>query len=422
MNIIKAEADIVCDYIKNNAFSMMKNPTGVFKFPIIDPGAGYEENLWDWDSFWSAYALRDVCEYFKNKNDFDYIDKMEKLKKHSMGVVQNFLEFQLDDGFIPMVVTPNGLFSSYLSDEHKNGHSVNQHKPFLCQQAYNASLINDSFDWLRIYTTKLEKYIEYYYKNQYDIKSGLFFWENDIMIGIDNNPAVYARPNRSVADIYLNCFMYSDLVALSNIFDKLGDSNKKNEYTTRAELLSKSIRNECYDVRDGLYYGVDINVKTNITEIFNHGIGAFWNSIPIKIRTWASFLPMYCGIASDEEAKEMIFRHYNDPFFNSPYGIRTLSSDEKMYNTQNTSNPSNWLGAVWIVANYCVFKGLMKYNYINEATEMAAKTIKLLSMDIKDNGSMAESYVPESGKRMMYGGFLNWDVLAISMLKELNFL
>jgi len=421
MIINREEAKIVCDFIKSNAFKMMKAPTGVFKYPIIDPGAGYEENLWDWDSYWSAFALRDVCKYFKNDKDFDYSNKLNKLIEHSKGIVLNFLDFQLDDGFIPMVVTPNGLFSTYLSDEHKKGNSVNQHKPFLCQQAFNASEINGSFEWLRECTHKFEKYVQYFEINQYDTKSGLFFWENDIMIGIDNNPAVYARPNRSVADIYLNCFMYNDLLSLSKIFDNLGNSDKKTEYLLKAELLSTSIRKECYDVRDGLYYGVDIKVKTNVNEIFNHGLGAFWNSIPIKIRTWASFLPMYCGIATKEEAEIMVQRHYNDPLFNSPFGIRTLSADEKMYNTENTSNPSNWLGAIWIVSNYCIFKGLLKYNYIEEARAIASKTITLLSMDISKNGCMSESYIPETGKPMMYGGFLNWDLLVISMLNELNY-
>ena len=34
---------------------------------------------------------------------------------------------------------------------------------------------------------------------------------------------------------------------------------------------------------------------------------------------------------------------------------------------------------------------------------------------------MSESYVPETGEPMMYGGFLNWDVLVINMIKDYEY-
>jgi putative isomerase len=33
-----------------------KEPAGRLKFPFVDPGGGYEGNLWDWDSFWAVYG------------------------------------------------------------------------------------------------------------------------------------------------------------------------------------------------------------------------------------------------------------------------------------------------------------------------------------------------------------------------------
>ena len=33
---------------------------------------------------------------------------------------------------------------------------------------------------------------------------------------------------------------------------------------------------------------------------------------------------------------------------------------------------------------------------------------------------MSESYVPETGEPMMWGGFLNWNCLVGSMIKRLN--
>ena len=91
-----------------------------------------------------------------------------------------------------------------------------------------------------------------------------------------------------------------------------------------------------------------------------------------------------------------------------------------MYNTENSSNPSNWLGAVWIVVQYCVFKGLLRAGLRDRAEDVLARTYRVLARDIRKNGHMSESYVPETGEPMMYGGFLNWDCLPVSMQKELD--
>ena len=418
--IEKSNVKVIVDYLKENVHKMLKDGQGIFKFPLIQAGAGYENSLWDWDSYWSAFGLMKMCRFLSENKDF-YFEFDEKiLSDHAKGSVLNFLEVQHDDGFIPMVMTDYGILSTLLSDEHKKGNDVNQHKPFLCTNAINAARFDGDIDFLKPHYNKFKNYLNFYFKNQYDEKSGLFIWLNDLMIGIDNNPAVFGRPDRSTADIYLNCFMYNELLSMSEISKSLGFEDDTDTYKDKAEKLSAAIQQECWDMRDGLFYSVDICVQTRKTELFNHGLGAFWNSIPLKIRTWASFLPMFCGFATKDQAKLMVDRHYNDPNFSSPYGIRTLSADEKMYNTENSSNPSNWLGPIWVVGNYCTFKGLLNYGYIELAADLAKKTIKLLSKDIKENSFISESYVPETGAPMMYGGFFDWNLLVFSMIMDLE--
>ena len=57
MKIDPADQKIVLEYIRAHAFDMLKEGGGVFRYPFIDPGAGYAFNLWDWDSFWSAKSF-----------------------------------------------------------------------------------------------------------------------------------------------------------------------------------------------------------------------------------------------------------------------------------------------------------------------------------------------------------------------------
>lgn len=114
-------------------------------------------------------------------------------------------------------------------------------------------------------------------------------------------------------------------------------------------------------------------------------------------------------------------RSYRDEkTFHSEYGVTTLAMDEKMFNLEATNNPSNWLGPVWLVANYAVFKGLLNYGYREEAEELCRNSLKLLGKDLEKTGCLHEYYNPFDGTPVMNGGFINWNVLALSMAKEIE--
>ena len=40
-----------------------------------------------------------------------------------------------------------------------------------------------------------------------------------------------------------------------------------------------------------------------------------------------------------------------------------------------SSNPSNWLGPVWIIVNYLVWAGVKRYGFEAEAQDLADKTL-----------------------------------------------
>lgn len=407
-------------FVKSNYSKMLRPAKGAVKYPFIDPGAGYENNLWDWDSFWSAYGLFYVCEHFKDTDDFDYKTEKQKVIDHAKGSVLNFFDLQMDDGYILMSTYEKEFEKPYLNELHKSGHISNMHKPFLAQAVRNVCLNSEDWGWMRCRLDNLKKYFACYDRYYYNENSGLYVFADDIMIGMDNDPAVFGRPGFSTASIYLNSFLHMEFMAMADICLNLGDAESRTFFIEKADKLQKAIQQECWDVRDGFFYSADVDVCTRHFAHFHQGLGVFWKTLPIKIRTWCGFLPMLAQIATKEQAEEIVRRHYYDENFYCDYGIRTLSKDEKMYNTTETTNPSNWLGPVWIISNYCVFKSLLNYGFLREANEMAEKTLRLLCMDIEKSGNTSESYVPENGEPMMYSGFLNWNILPVAMLCELN--
>ena len=132
-------------------------------------------------------------------------------------------------------------------------------------------------------------------------------------------------------------------------------------------------------------------------------------------------MAMWAGIATEEQARRMVYENLLDEgLFWAPYGVRTLSKKEKMYQIIKAGNPSCWQGPIWGISNYICFRALQKYGYIKEATELAEKTIKLFGSDIIQNGDLHEYYHPETGEGVNNLGFQNWNLLVNNMIAWLE--
>lgn len=411
---------ILREHIVRHAGTTLKQPVHYLRHPFIDPGSVYEGNLWDWDSFWATYALFNLVE---GGDD----ERRELYLQHARGNVFNFLDYQMSDGYIPMMVATvdshgnDRLPEPYLNHVRRQGRKLNMHKPFLCQQINMISQFAGDYYWVGGSYQNLESYFACYDRDYYQHNCGLYVWADDIMIGMDNDPATFGRPRYSTANIFLNAFMVAEIRAMASISKRLGKEARAAYYMQKSDRLAEAIQAECWDPRDRFYYSVDVDVKTRRFDWFHQGLGVFWKTLPIKIRTWSGFIPLLVGIAGEREAAYLAEQHAVDPCtFSSPYGITSLAQDEKMFNLSATINPSNWLGPIWVVANYVVFRGLMNYGYREPAEQICANIVSLLGSDLEESGTLHEFYNPKTGKPIMNGGFLNWNLLAVNMIDELK--
>lgn len=405
------------NYVLSRLKGVLKPPAKNLKYPFLVPGTGYMSELWSWDAYWEALSIKRAFELFGEEEMARAGISKQTANEHIRGCVLDFLDAQEGDGFIPIMVASEGLFEGFFHGEHEKGTPLNQCLPFLCQFALLASEFSGSYDFD---TEKLIQYMRYFETKQYDEKSRLFFWQDDIMIGIDNNPTVFYRPQRSGADIYLNSFLYLEYVAFAELLEKLHD-RRAEEMKKKAETLRAAINKEMWDERDGIYYSQDIGFhKTEriVKGVALHsGLAPHWNTMPLKIRFWGCFLPMYAGICTDEQAGRMCAHlTENDELF-AEYGIRTLAKNEKMYSlVKSQGNPSNWLGAVWTIANYCVYKGLVRYEKDELAERIRTATFHLLNQSLKEQGDFFESYHPDTGEPFMHAGFLSHNLPVIDMI------
>jgi putative isomerase len=408
------------DYISKNVGTILKEPNSYLRYPFVDPGSVYNGNLWDWDSFWAVFALLNLIDGTDDSKAA--VDRKDLYVDHAKGNIHNFFDHQLEDGYIPMLIAKSKHNPEpYLNMKHKEGHIMNMHKPFLCQQIALISEFCDDFSWAERYFVQMESYFDCYNKYYYNQNCGLYVWADDIMIGMDNDPATFGRPKFSTANMFLNGFMVAEFKAMALISQKFERKDREAYYLNNAQVLTDQIQEECWDLRDKFFYSVDVDIKTRQFDWFHKGLGVFWKTLPIKIRAWTGFIPLWAGAANQQHAAYLVGNHIEDKnTFNSPYGITSLAKDEKMFNITATNNPSNWLGPIWIVVNYVVFRGLMNYGYRKEAEEICRKTVFLLGQDLEQTGTLHEYYDPDTGAPVMNGGFLNWNLLVINMIDELN--
>ena len=201
----QADRAILEKYIQDRAETVLKQPRSFIRYPFIDPGSVYDGNVWDWDTFWSVYGLFSVAELFPAELN-------ERILTHAEGNVRNFFDHQQPDGYIPMMIEVAEWPEPYLVMKHKEGVRMNMHKPFLASQMALISRHKGDWEWTRTFVEPLERYFDCY-QNYFNENCGLYVWHDDIMIGMDNDPASFGRPQDSTANIYLNSFMVMELAA-----------------------------------------------------------------------------------------------------------------------------------------------------------------------------------------------------------------
>jgi putative isomerase len=350
----------------------------------------------------------------------------EKMLSYGRGCVLNFLAAVRSDGEMPIRIQVEHKASTRPAATRPS--TSNMHKPVLAQHAAMlVKLDNGNADWLREKFPALQAFQRNYREHQFHAPTGLYFWKDDLAIGVDNDPATFFRPPNSSASIFLNCLMYKELSAMAYLSRALKlEGGVPEAYEQQAEALKQAIREHCWDERDGYYYSVDLNLRpiTNVPGdyldshfILHQNHPRDYDCLIQRIEGWTGFMAMWSGVATPEQAKRMVAeRLKNQQTLAAPFGIRTLSKMEKMYGLYASNNPSNWNGPIWGISNYIVYRGLLKYGFEADAREMADKTIELFGKDFERNGALHEYYNPDTGEPIMNKGFQNWNYLVMNMI------
>ena len=400
---------LIKEYSKGAYKLITREAAGNLAYPFIVPGAPYPFELWDWDSWLTNVAVRQII-VDNGETGADFVE-------YERGCILNFLEHTDENGKMPILIDSNKEVT-FLAN------CKNIHKPCLAQHlAFILKVTGDDTSWLKEeHIAALERFMACY-KNEFRHgETGLYRFLDDTAIGVDNDPSIFYRPFGSTASIYLNCLMYKELLAVEYLFRALGDDAKAEYYKKEAEELKALIREYLWDERNGMYYSADISLyPVNPDEWLHSGKPRHWKSLIMRIDEWSGFLAMWAGIATPEEAERMVRENMlNERTFWARYGVRSLSKCEKMYKVWQSGNPSCWIGPIWGNANYMCFKALLDYGYIDEARTLAERTVELFGKGLEEHGDMHEYYHPDTGEGVHNISFQSWNLLVNNMLAWLE--
>lgn len=366
---LRQELDYADSLMKEGIFLDEKTKRNYF--------TGYSyRRLYDWDQYFEA-----IVQIYMGWSD-EYI-------KNGVTI---FLDYQKESGLITRSVTKSP------TNEYEHV------KPFLAQITL---LVFDNYDDTRWfsddYFNKMKKYLDYW-MNDMDInKNGLSEWMSAPHSGMDNQHERAGWWNDRISEgVDLNSYLVREIRAFAKIAEIMGKKKIAKEYLSIAEARAQTIRELLWDEEDGFFY--DLYISNNI-----HGIIERETGKPIKVKSIAGFTPMWAGIATEEQARELIHNHLMNPNeFWTTYPIPALAKSEPGYMEERMLSDlgCSWRANTWIPTNYMVYHSLKNYGYNDLATLIAVRTNELLN-----KAGDREYYTSETGVGQGLDPFWGWSLL-----------
>ncbi|MEO8355261.1 MAG: trehalase family glycosidase [Chloroflexota bacterium] len=118
-----------------------------------------------------------------------------------------------------------------------------------------------------------------------------------------------------------------------------------------------------WDGHVGLYYDYDMR-----------------EGMPILVNTASTFLPLFAGLPSKEQAQQLVEEHLLNPDEYAPgdevnHWVTTTARNEPTWEARRY-----WRGPVWVIMNWFIMEGLRRYGYDELAEAIRRDTLGLIEI------------------------------------------
>ncbi len=304
-------------------------------------------DMWLWDSVCHSIGFRNI------NTDI------------AKDLILSILDCADDKGFIPHQMSPN--FESSITQP-----------PIIAWGAYKVYEACKDSDFIKEVYEKNKLFLKWCENHR--SQNGLFVWLTDEISncrcgesGMDNSPRF--DENGDLYAIDFSCYMANEYRYMSKLALLLEKHLDSLEYQKLYENIKNKINELLWDENDGFYYDYDISKKE---------LG--------KIKSVASFLPLFSGVASKSQKDRLIKMLTDKSEFATELPIPSIAKSNKTFGTDM------WRGPVWINVNYMICEGLKDYGELDLANEILDKTVKYIDAEYKKSGTIYEFYDCECKK------------------------
>lgn len=203
----------------------------------------------------------------------------------------------------------------------------------------------------------------------------------------------------------LSLMIVNEIRHLSLMASELGMDEEAEEWNNKADTISQKINQIMWDEKSQFFYHVNR---------LDHSF--YFMDRDLKRQEIIGFLPLWAQAVTKERADILIRTLTDTSKFWRRYGIPTLAADDEWYSPY-VDYCCKWNGPVWLLWNYMIYDGLVKYGYDDLASELANKMMRAVTTQLSKNHNFWESYSPDNEVLNCPSNYI-WDAIMAKILIE----
>lgn len=359
-----------------------RSPAGDLTFSGLFPSWASFQGFWAWDSWKQASAL---------------VLFTPELAKDQ---VRAMFAFQDAKGMIPDVVYR----------DKRNNNLKNSKPPLAAWAVWRIFSATQDRGFLEEMYPKLVSYHHWWYKFRDHDGDGLCEYGAEVSFptaakwesGMDN--AARFDSAKLIADgqgawvfdqesVDLNSYLYVEKRYMARIAAAIGRKLEAEQWNREADALKKKIAHKMFDSETGYFY--DARLLTG--EL-------------VKTQGPEGWIPLWAGVASPEQAADVLRSILNPAKFGTSFPLPSLSADDPRFAPER----GYWRGPVWLDQAYFAVVGMRSYGFKKEADALERTLLKRTGAN-EYGISLRENYNPLTGNGQDAMDF-GWSAASVLML------
>lgn len=320
-----------------------------------------------------------------------------------------FIDRQRPDGYIGYRVGPYVNRTFPLDGEDTSS------APFFNWTNWEIYQVSHDHRFLQQAYDSGSKLADYFLRTHNKDGDGFLEWGGNALLECvrDSRDAVWSAlggddssPKR-VKSLDLTVMMVKETRSLADMARELGREDDAARWTREADRMSDLVRTRMWDPTTGFFYNLVRDTGTFTTK----------DGVSMKRKEIIGFLPLWAGIATKDQAEALRKELLNPESFWRKFGVPTLAANDPYFDP-NVTRCCQWNGAVWLLWDYMVLRGLLDYGFRREAEELVKRNLDAVLFQLRANHRFWESYSPDFTQLNSPKNYI-WDAIIARMMIDL---